>query len=100
MNIDKQKFDHLLNNLERISYKNSVFNYEFGRKALLSLGQGNIHEWLEKLLPNTRLILEPKIIGSDIGIQYIEGKFNKAINELIDLKKHQLKKKILNSLLF
>ena len=36
---------------------------------------------MEELLPNKRLILEPKIIGSDIGIQYIEGKFNKAINE-------------------
>ena len=76
------------------------FNYEFWEKTLLSLGQGNIHKWLEKHIPNTRLIIEPKIIGSDIGIQYIEVKFNKAINELIDLKKHQLNKKILNSVLF
>ena len=81
MNIDKRKFEHLLNNLERKSYKNSVFNYETGRKALLSLGQGNISEWLDTLLPNTRLIIEPKIKGSDIGIQYIEGKINKVINE-------------------
>ena len=81
MNIDKRKFEHLLNNLERKSFKNSVFNYENGRKALLSLGQGSIREWLDTLLPNTRLIIEPKIIGSDIGIQYIEGKINKAINE-------------------
>ena len=81
MNIDKRKFEHLINNIERISSKKSIFNYESGRRALLSLGQGNISEWLEKLLPNTRLILEPKIIGSSIGIQYINGQLNKAINE-------------------
>ncbi|WP_269624901.1 hypothetical protein [Prochlorococcus marinus] len=73
--------DHLIRNLERISKENSIFNYKSGRKALLTLGQGNIHEWLESLLPNTRIILEPKIIGSGIGIQYFNGKVNKAINE-------------------
>ena len=73
--------DHLLRNLERISPENSIFNYKPGRKAFLSLGHGNINEWLETLLPNTRMILEPKIIGSGIGIQYLNGKINKAINE-------------------
>mgnify|MGYP001201902309 CR=1 FL=1 len=36
---------------------------------------------METILPNTRIILEPKIIGSIIGIQYIYEKSNKAINE-------------------
>ena len=78
---DTEKFDHLINNLEKTTSKNSIFNYESGRKAFLSLGQGHIREWLETLLPNTRLILEPKIIGSCIGIQYINGTINKAINK-------------------
>ena len=73
--------DHLKRNLERIYPENSIFNYESGRKAFLSLGQGNMREWLEALLPNTRIIIEPKIIGSGIAIQYINGIFNKAINE-------------------
>ena len=73
--------DHLIRNLERIPPENSIFNYKSGRKAFLSLGQGNFQEWLESLLPNTRIILEPKIIGSGIGIQYINGKLNKAINK-------------------
>jgi len=73
--------NHLIRNLERISPISSVFNYNSGRTAFLSLGQGNISEWLETLLPNTRIILEPKIIGTGIGIQYINGKLNKAINE-------------------
>ena len=69
--------NHLIRNLERISQENSIFNYKSGRKAFLSLGQGNIREWLEIFLPNTRIILEPKIIGSIIGIQYINGEFSK-----------------------
>lgn len=76
-----ERLDHLIRNLERISPEKSIFNYKSGRKAFLSLGQGNIEEWFDKLLPNTRLILEPKIIGSCIGIQYINGKLNKAINK-------------------
>ena len=56
-----ERSDHLQRNLERISPENSIFNYQSGRKAFLSLGQGNVSEWLETLLPNTRIILEPKI---------------------------------------
>ena len=81
MNKYKGRFDHLIMNLERISFEKSIFNYKSGRKAFLSLEQGNLQEWLETFLPNTRLILEPKIIGSSIGIQYINGKLNKAINK-------------------
>tara|TARA_B100000700_G_scaffold134801_1_gene150583 strand:- start:2193 stop:2876 length:684 start_codon:yes stop_codon:yes gene_type:complete len=81
MNKDKWKFEHLINNLERSSSKDSIFNYKSGRTAFLSLGQGNIDEWLDTLLPNTRLILEPKIIGSNIGLQYINGKLHKSINK-------------------
>ena len=73
--------NHLVRNLERISSENSIFNYKSGKKALLSLGQGNFREWLETFLPNTRIIIEPKIIGSIIGIQYINGELNKAINK-------------------
>ncbi len=78
---ENEGLGHLIRNLERISPENSIFNYKSGRKAFLSLGQGNIHEWLEALLPNTRIVIEPKIIGSSIGIQYINGKLNKVINE-------------------
>ena len=78
---ENKESEHLIRNLERISPENSIFNYESGRKAFLSLGQGNIQEWLEALLPNTRIILEPKIIGAGIGIQYINGELKKAINE-------------------
>ena len=81
MREENEVSDHLIRNLERISQENSIFNYKSGRKAFLSLGQGNIREWLETFLPNTRIILEPKIIGSIIAIQYINGEINKAINK-------------------
>ena len=81
MREENEVSNHLIRNLERISPENSIFNYESGRKAFLSLGQGNIREWLETFLPNTRIILEPKIIGSIIGIQYINGELNKVINK-------------------
>ncbi|MFL2867542.1 MAG: hypothetical protein ACJZ78_01890 [Prochlorococcus marinus] len=73
--------NHLIKNLDRISPENSIFNYKSGRKAFLSLGQGSINEWFETFLPNTRIILEPKIIGSIIGLQYINGELKKAINK-------------------
>ena len=81
MREENEVSNHLIRNLERISPENSIFNYKSGRKAFLSLGQGNIREWLETFLPNTRIIIEPKIIGSIIGIQYINGELNKAINK-------------------
>ena len=81
MREENEVSNHLIRNLERISPENSIFNYKSGRKAFLSLGQGNIREWLETFLPNTRIILEPKIIGSIIGIQYINGELNKVINK-------------------
>lgn len=81
MREESEVSNHLIRNLERISPENSIFNYRSGRKAFLSLGQGNIREWLETFLPNTRIILEPKIIGSIIGIQYINGELNKVINK-------------------
>tara|TARA_B100000965_G_C19487016_1_gene711262 strand:- start:337 stop:756 length:420 start_codon:yes stop_codon:yes gene_type:complete len=81
MEIHNKKFYHLINNLERTSLDDSIFNYEFGRRALLSLGKGNIRKWIDSLLPNTRLIIEPMINGSSIGIQYLNGRINKIISK-------------------
>jgi len=81
MREENEVYNHLIRNLERISPKKSIFNYKSGRQGYVSLGQENISEWLETFLPNTRIILEPKIIGSIISIQYINGKLIKVINK-------------------
>ena len=75
------KFDHLVNNLERIHSENSILKYNQGNKAFPSLVKGDLNKWLEELLPNTRLIIEPRIIGLCVGIQYIDGKINKVIDK-------------------
>ena len=44
-----------------------------------SLPKDNHKEFLNSLLKNTRLSIQPKIDGCAIAIKYINGKFNKAI---------------------
>ena len=81
MTVNNNISQHLIRCLERISPDKSMFNYKSGRRPFLLIREGSYHEWLEVLLPNTRIILEPKIIGEKIGLLYINGKLSKAINK-------------------
>ena len=76
--IDK-KFDQLERNLLRIDPKSDYFT---NKKALPlpSLPKDQISEFLEDLLPDTRLLIEPKIDGCAIAISYKDGKLEKAIS--------------------
>ena len=75
---DKQ-FDQLENNLMRINPNSDYFT---NKKALPlpSLPKDQISEFLEGLLPDTRLLIQPKIDGCAIAIKYIDGKLEKAIS--------------------
>ena len=75
---DKQ-FDQLENNLMRINPNSDYFS---NKKALPlpSLPKDQISEFIEGLLPDTRLIIEPKIDGCAIALQYIDGELIKAIS--------------------
>jgi len=56
-------------------------NY-FSKKTILplpSLPKDSIDDFLNGLLPDTRLIIEPKVDGCAIAIQYIDGELVKAI---------------------
>ena len=72
--ITDKKFDQLERNLLRIDPKSDYFT---NKKALPlpSLPKDQISEFLEDLLPDTRLLIEPKIDGVAIAIKYIDGKF-------------------------
>ena len=74
---DKQ-FDQLEKNLLRIDPN---CDYFANKKALPlpSLPKDNIEEFLEGLLPDTRLIIEPKIDGCAIALQYQNGILEKCI---------------------
>ena len=77
--ITDQQFDKLEANLYRVNPKANYFN----KKSILplpSLPKNEINEFLKGLLTNTRLIIEPKIDGCAIAIQYIEKELVKAIS--------------------
>jgi len=77
--ISDAQFDKLEANLFRVDPKADYFT---NKKALPlpSLPKDNIQEFLEGLLPTTRLLIEPKIDGCAIAIKYIDGKFDSAIS--------------------
>jgi DNA ligase (NAD+) len=76
--ITDKKFDQLESNLLRIDPKCDYFN---NKKSLPlpSLPKNNLEEFLEGLLPNTRIIVEAKIDGCALAISYKDGKLDKAI---------------------
>ena len=76
--ITDKKFDQLEKNLLRIDPKCDYFT---NKKSLPlpSLAKENLEEFLEGLLSNTRIIVEPKIDGCALAISSKEGKLNKAI---------------------
>ena len=77
--VSDAKFDQLEANLQRIDPKADYFISK-NNLALPSLPKDNIEEFIDGLLPRTRLIIEPKIDGCAIAIKYIDGKFSKAIS--------------------
>ena len=76
--ISDKAFDQLERNLLRTDPKCDYFNQR-SNLLLPSLPKDNHKEFLNSLLKNTRLSIQPKIDGCTIAIKYINGKFDKAI---------------------
>ena len=77
--ITDQQFDKLEANLYRVNPKANYFKKK-SVQPLPSLPKNEIKEFLKGLLSNTRLIIEPKIDGCAIALQYIDGELDKAIS--------------------
>ncbi len=75
--ISDKQFDQLEANLRRIDPNNDYFNQKL---ALPYLSKGRLVDLLEKLLPDTRLIISPKIAGCTIALSYENGTLKKAIS--------------------
>ena len=77
--ISDAQFDQLEKNLLRIDPECDYFT---NKKALPlpSLIKDETEQFLKGLLPDTRLIIEPKIDGCAIGLQYKDGILEKAIS--------------------
>ena len=77
--ISDAQFDQLEKNLERI---NPRANYFIAKNNLIlpSMPKNKKEEFLDGLLNKTRIIIEPKLDGIAIGLQYQGGLLTKAIN--------------------
>ena len=78
--ISNKQFDQLEKNLERIDPKANYF-IDDNNLLLPSLPKGQIKGFLDGLLNKTRIIIEPKIIGCGIALQYQHGFLTKAISQ-------------------
>ena len=88
--ISNYQFDQLEKNLERINPKADYFISK-NNLILPSLPKNELKEFLDSLLNKTKLIIEPKIYGCAIALQYQNGLLTKAISrEGIDVT-HKLK---------
>ena len=76
--ISDAQFDKLEANLYRVNPQSDYFS---NKKSLPlpSLPKNNLEEFLEGLLPDTRLVVEPKIDGCAIALQYQNGILEKCI---------------------
>ena len=74
------ELDKLERNLERVDPEANYFIAK-NKLFLPSLPKNQIEEFLEGLLPRTKLLIEPKIDGCAIALQYKDGKLEKSINK-------------------
>ena len=77
--ISDAQFDQLEANLYRVNPKAKYFT----KKTILplpSLPKNRIEEFINGLTLQTRLIIEPKIDGCAIAVQYIDGELVKSIS--------------------
>ena len=77
--ITNTQFDQLERNLLRIDPNCDYFT-NIKTLPLPSLPKDRIEEFIEGLLPNIRLLIEPKIDGCAVAIKYENGKLEKAIS--------------------
>ena len=77
--ISDSEFEQLEKNLLRIDPQCDYFNKK-NKLFLPSLPKDETKQFLQGLLPDTRLLIEPKIDGCAIAIKYKYGKFESAIS--------------------
>ena len=77
--ITDKSFDQLKANLYRVNPNSDYFNRK-NKLALPSLEKGDYKGFIDGLLSDTRLLIQPKIDGCAIAIKYVNGKLEKAIS--------------------
>ncbi len=77
--ISDKQFDQLEKNLLRTNPNCDYFKKK-NKLVLPALEKDSIDEFLKGLLPDTKLLIEPKIDGCAVALQYREGTLEKAIS--------------------
>ena len=77
--ISDKQFDQLEKNLFKTNPNCDYFKKK-NKLVLPSLEKDSIDEFLKGLLADTRLIIEPKIDGCAVALQYRDGNLEKAIS--------------------
>lgn len=78
---NEAKINHLTVNLIRFNKEKS---YVYNNLELPFPRRGKYNEWLSKnyIADNTRIIIEPNIVGLDVALGYENGCLGKAVNAL------------------
>ena len=77
--ISDKQFDKLEKNLLRTNPNCDYFKKK-NKLVLPSLEKDSINEFLKGLSADTRLLIEPKIDGCAVALQYRDGTLEKAIS--------------------
>ena len=76
--ISNKDFDALVNKLHSINPNNKILKTPFGGNELLSLDNARLEEWYRGIRRNTEVVIEPKIDGVALAVQYEYGELQLA----------------------
>ena len=76
--ISNKDFDALVNKLHSINPSNKILKKPFGGDELLSLDNARLEEWYRGIRRNTEVVIEPKIDGVALAVQYQYGELQLA----------------------
>ncbi len=76
--ISNKAFDALVNNLHSINPNNKILKTPFGGNKLSSLDNARLEEWYRGIRKNTDVVIEPKIDGVALAVQYQYGELQLA----------------------
>ena len=76
--ISNKDFDALVNQLHSINPNNKILKKPFGGDELLSLDNARLEEWYRGIRRNTEVVIEPKIDGVALAVQYQYGELQLA----------------------
>jgi len=76
--ISNKAFDALVNKLHSINPNNKILKTPFGGNKLSSLDNARLEEWYRGIRKNTDVVIEPKIDGVALAVQYQYGELQLA----------------------